>query len=65
MKNSILVNRINYDTLHQHDQKDLVAKNAKIQSEITAKLSDPELLGAFLNSVDSSFKSKKEEESLL
>ena len=29
MKNSILDNRINYDTLHQQDQKNLVAKNAK------------------------------------
>ena len=32
----------------------------KIQSEITAKLLDPKLSGAFLNSVNSSFKSKKE-----
>ena len=31
------------------------------QSEITAKLSNPELSGAFLNSVNSSFKNKKEE----
>ena len=31
-----------------------------MQSEITAKLSDPKLLGAFLNNVSSSFKSKKE-----
>ena len=31
----------------------------KTQSEITAKMSDPELLGAFLNGVTSSFKSKK------
>jgi hypothetical protein len=30
------------------------------QSEITAELSDPELLGAFFNSVSSSFNSKKE-----
>ena len=30
------------------------------QSEITAKLSDPKLLGAHLNSVSSSFNSKKE-----
>ena len=32
----------------------------KTQSEITAKLLDPELLGVILNSVSSSFKSKKE-----
>jgi hypothetical protein len=30
MKYSILDNRISYDTLHQHDQKNLVAKIAKI-----------------------------------
>ena len=34
------------------------------QSELIAELSDPELSGALLNSVSSSFK-KKEEESLL
>jgi hypothetical protein len=44
----------------------LVAKSrckiAKItESEIIAKLLDPELSGAFLNSVNSSFKNKKEE----
>ncbi len=33
------------------------------QSELTAELSDPKLLGALLNSVSSSF--KKKEESLL
>jgi hypothetical protein len=61
MKNSILDNRINYDTLHQQDQKNLVAKKCKnTQSEITAKLLDLELLGAHLNSVSSSFNSKKE-----
>ena len=54
-------NRINYDTLHQQDQqKDLVAKNCKkTQSEITAKLSDPEMSGAFLNSVNSPLKKKR------
>jgi hypothetical protein len=37
-------------------------KIAKItESEIIAKLLDPELSGAFLNSVNSSFKNKKEE----
>ena len=30
------------------------------QSELTAELSDPKLLGALLNSVNSSFNSKKE-----
>jgi len=29
MKKSILDNRINYDTLHQQEQKNLVAKNCK------------------------------------
>ena len=43
-KKSILNNRINYDTLHQQDQKNLAAKNCiKAQSEITAELSDPEM----------------------
>ena len=61
MKNSILDNRINYDTLHQQDNKNLVEKNCKkTESEITAELSDPELQGAFLNSVNSSFKSEIE-----
>ena len=61
MKKSFLDNRINYDTLHQQYNKNLVAKNCtKTQSEITAKLLDPKLLGAFLHSVNSSFKSKKE-----
>jgi hypothetical protein len=56
-----LINRINYDTLHQQDTKNLVAKNCKkTQSEITAELSDPKMLGAFLNSVNSSFKKGKE-----
>ena len=41
--------------------KILLHKIAKeTQSEITAKVSYPELSGAFLNSVNSSFKSKKE-----
>ncbi len=54
-------NRIHYDTLHQQGQKNLVAKNCKEQkSEITAKLSDPKLLDAHLNSVNSTFKSEKE-----
>jgi hypothetical protein len=48
--------------LHKKDQKNHVAKNCTgPQSEITAELLDPELLGAHLNSVSSSFKSKKEE----
>jgi hypothetical protein len=52
MENSILNNWINNDTLQQQDQKNLVAKNCKkAQSEITAKLSEPKMLGAFLNSV--------------
>ena len=53
-------NRINYDTLHQQDQqKDLVAKYCKeTQSEIIAKLSDPEMSGAFLNSVNSPLRNK-------
>jgi len=45
----------------QQDQKCLVAKiENKTQSEITAKLLDPEMLGASLNSVNTSFKSKQE-----
>jgi hypothetical protein len=40
-------------------------KLQKTQSEIAAELSDHEMSGAFLNSVNSSFKSKKKEESLL
>ena len=51
---------INSDTLPQQDQKTLQQKWQKTQSEITAKLSDPELLEALLNNVSSSFKSKKE-----
>jgi len=51
-------------------KKILLQKIAKKHIEITAKLtdpklSDPKLSGAFLNSVNSSFKSEKEEESLL
>jgi hypothetical protein len=62
MKHSILDNRISYDTLHQQDQKNLVAKKCKkTQSEITAELLDTELLGAHLNIVSSSFNSEKEE----
>ena len=54
------------DTLHQQDSKNLVAKIYKnTQSELTAELSDPELLGALLNSVSSAFKANKKEESLL
>ena len=61
MKKSISDHRINYDTLHQQDQKNLVAQNCKkTQNEITAKLSYLELSGAYLNSVSSSFNSKKE-----
>ena len=40
-------------------------KLEKSQSERTAELSDPKLFGTSLNSVNSSFKSKKKEESLL
>jgi len=61
MKHSLLDNRISYDTSHQQDQKNLVAKKCpKTQSEITAKLSDPELSGAHLKSVSSSFNSEKD-----
>jgi len=61
MKQYILDNRISYDTLHQQDQKNLVEKIAKeTKTEITAKLSDPKLSGAHLNSVSSSFDSIKE-----
>ena len=47
--------------MHQQDQqKDLVAKNCKkTQSEITAELADPEMSGAFLNSVNSPLKKRK------
>jgi hypothetical protein len=56
-----LNNGIYYDTLHQQDQqKDLVAKIAKkTKSEITAELSDPEMLGDFLNSVNSPLKKRR------
>ena len=41
--------------------KFLLQKNCKkTQCEITAKLSDPKMLGAFLNNVNSFFKSEKE-----
>jgi hypothetical protein len=60
-----LDNRINYDTLHQQDKILLQKNEKKSESEIIAKLSDPELFGAFLNSVNSSFKSKKKEGALL
>jgi hypothetical protein len=46
--------------LHKQDSKNLVAKTANTQSEITAKLSDPKPSDAHLNSVSSSFNSKKE-----
>ncbi|KAL3789733.1 hypothetical protein HJC23_006726 [Cyclotella cryptica] len=50
----------------KQDQKNLAAKIEKnTQSEITAELSDPELSGAFLNSVNTSSKSQKKEESQL
>jgi hypothetical protein len=56
-----LNNRINYDTLHQQDNKNLVAKNCKnTQREITADMSDPELSGASLNSVSSSVSNEQE-----
>jgi hypothetical protein len=46
--------------LHQQDDKNHVAKKLqKKQSEITADMSDPQMSGAFLNSVNSSFKRKK------
>ena len=46
--------------MHQQDSKNLVAKTCKnTQSELTAELSDPELSGALLNSVNSSFNSKQ------
>ena len=41
--------------MHKLESKNLVA-----QSEITAEMSDPELLGAFLNSVSSSFSKEQE-----
>ena len=47
-----------YKNLDVNSQKNIT------HSEITAVVSDPELSGAFLNSVNSSF-TKKKEESLL
>jgi hypothetical protein len=56
-----LKNLKNNDTLHKLGSKNLVAKTCKkTQSEITAKMFDPELSGAFLNSVSSSFSSEQE-----
>ena len=52
----MLDNRINSDALHQQDQKSCSKKCKKMQSEITAKLLDPKLSGALLNSVYFSFK---------
>jgi hypothetical protein len=47
----------------QQDQKNIEAKIANVtQSEITAKLLDHKMLGAIINCVNSSFKSKKGEE---
>ena len=47
--------------MHKLDIKNLEAKTCKnIQSEITAEMSDPELSGAFLNSVSSSFSNEQE-----
>ncbi len=58
---SNLNNRIVYHTVLEQDQKNLVAEiNNDTQSETTAKLSDPKLSGAFLNSVNTSFKSQTE-----
>ena len=49
------------DSLHQQDSKNLVAKTCiNTQSELPAEMLDPELSGAVLNSVSSSFNSKKE-----
>ena len=49
------------DTLHQQYSKNFVAKICKnTQSELTAKLSDPKLLGALLNSVSSSLNREQE-----
>ncbi len=49
------------DTLHQQDSKNLAAKTCiNTQSVLTAKLLDPELSGALLNSVSSSFNNKQE-----
>jgi len=56
MKNHISDNKINYDTMHQHDKKTCSKKCTEPQSEITAKLSEPELSGAHLNSVSSCHK---------
>ena len=60
--NKDLKNLKDNDTLHKLDGEHLVTNTCEnTQSEITAELSDPELSGAFLNSVkNSSFKSKKE-----
>ena len=58
---SNLNNWIVYDTVLEQDQKNLVAEiENDTQSETTAELSDPKLLGAFLNSVPQAFTSQKE-----
>ena len=64
--NKDLKNLKNNNTLHKLENKNLVAKTCKnTQNEIPSKLTDPELLGAFFNSVSSSFSSEQKEESLL
>ena len=58
---------IEYFSFHTSTRsKNLVVEiKNKTQSEIAAELLDPEMLGALLNSVNSSFKTKKQEESQL
>ncbi len=47
--------------MHQQESRNLVAKTStNTQSELTAELSDPKLLGALLNSVITSFNSEHE-----
>jgi hypothetical protein len=56
-----LKNLKNHNTLHKLENKNLVAKACKdTQSERTADTSAPELSGAFLNSVSSSFSNEQE-----
>ena len=59
-KSSKLNNRIISGTMFRQDQKNPVTKiDNKTQSKISAEQSDPEMLDAFLNSVNPSFKSGK------
>ena len=60
LKSSKLNNRIISATMLQQDQNNLARKIAhQTRSDIATELSDPKMLGAFLNSVNPSLKSNK------